>query len=77
MEANCIGDSIDLDDDSMIEIPSTVDRGENPETASARLDEHIGWDRKIEYLLACCGFVTSFETIVKFPYLSLKYGGGK
>ncbi|VDH94760.1 solute carrier family 6 (neurotransmitter transporter, amino acid) member 5/7/9/14 [Mytilus galloprovincialis] len=76
MEANCIGDSIDLDDDSMIEIPSTVDRGENPETASARLDEHIGWDRKIEYLLACCGFVTSFETIVKFPYLSLKYGGG-
>ncbi|CAC5382400.1 Sodium- and chloride-dependent neutral and basic amino acid transporter B(0+),Sodium-dependent proline transporter,Sodium- and chloride-dependent glycine transporter 1,Sodium-dependent dopamine transporter,Sodium-and chloride-dependent glycine transporter 2,Sodium-dependent neutral amino acid transporter B(0)AT2,Sodium- and chloride-dependent transporter XTRP3B [Mytilus coruscus] len=76
MEANCIGDSIELDDDSMIEIPSTVDRGENPETASARLDEHIGWDRKIEYLLACCGFVTSFETIVKFPYLSLQYGGG-
>ena len=78
MEEASIEDINDYDDDtSTVEIPTIPVRENNPETASARLDEHIGWDRKIEYILACCGFVSGFDSFVRFPYLSAKYGGGK
>lgn len=77
MEDRCMKDNVDYDVDSLVDIPNERIREDNPETASARLDEHIGWDRKIEYLFASCGFVTSFDSFVRFPYLSAKYGGGK
>ena len=77
MEDRCMEDNVNYEVDSLVDIPHEQVREDNPETASARLDEHIGWDRKIEYLFASCGFVTSFDSFVRFPYLSAKYGGGK
>ena len=35
------------------------------------------WSNKLEYLLACFGYVAGFGNLWRFPYLVYKHGGGK
>ena len=44
---------------------------------SSHTDGHGAWDRQIEYILVCCGFVNSIGSYLEFPQLSAQHGGGQ
>ncbi|KAK3099300.1 hypothetical protein FSP39_002321 [Pinctada imbricata] len=46
------------------------------DTLSSHTDEHCSWDRQVEYILACCGFVTNIGCYLQFPQFSVQHGGG-
>ncbi|KAJ8298298.1 hypothetical protein KUTeg_024829 [Tegillarca granosa] len=46
------------------------------DTASSHFEDSYKWDRQVEYVLACCGFVSGIDNLFHFPYLASKYGGG-
>ncbi|KAL3878283.1 hypothetical protein ACJMK2_030648 [Sinanodonta woodiana] len=39
-------------------------------------EEHQYWDRQFKYLLACVAFVSGLGTVLKFPGLAVRHGGG-
>ena len=58
-------------DTSTMELPPSTSHD------SSYTDGHGAWDRQIEYILVCCGFVTSIGSYLEFPQLSAQHGGGK